>query len=68
MEPFQALYGKKCRTPLNWSKTGDGKLFGPDTLREAEQQVQLIRERLKTAQSRQKSYADPKRQIGRAHV
>ena len=36
-------------------------MFGPDTLREAEEQVQLIRERLKTAQSRQKSYADPKR-------
>ena len=48
MAPFEALYGKKCRTPLNWSETGEGKLFGPDTLREAEEQVQLIRERLKT--------------------
>ena len=38
-----------------------GKLFGPDILREAEEQVQLIRKHLKTAQSRQKSYADPKR-------
>ena len=45
---------------MNWSETGEGKLFGPDTLREAEEQVQLIREHLKTAQSRQKSYADPK--------
>ena len=61
MAPFEALYGKKCRTPLNWSDTGESKLFGPDTLREAEEQVQLIRERLKTAQSRQKSYADTKR-------
>ena len=51
MAPFEALYDKKCRTPLNWSETGDGKLFGPDTLREAKQQVQLIRERLKNAQS-----------------
>ena len=48
MAPFETLYGKKCRTPLNWSETGEGKLFGPDTLREAEEQVQLIRERLKT--------------------
>ena len=40
MAPFEALYGKKCRTPLNWSDTGEGKLFGPDTLREAEEQVQ----------------------------
>src|SRR5665811_273260 len=61
MAPFEALYGKKCRTPLNWSDTGESKLFGPDTLREAEEQVQLIRERLKTAQSRQKSYTDTKR-------
>ena len=61
MAPFEALYGKKCCTPSNWSETGDGKLFGPDTLREAGEQVQLICERLKTAQSRQKSYADPKR-------
>ena len=51
MAPFEALYGMKCRTPLNWSKTGEGKLFGPDTLQEAEEQVQLICERLKTAQS-----------------
>ena len=49
MAPFEALYGKKCRTPLNWSDIGEGKLFGPDTLREAEEQVQLIRERLKAA-------------------
>ena len=39
MAPFEALYGKMCRTPLNWSDTGEGKLFGPDTLREAEEQV-----------------------------
>ena len=51
MAPFEALYGKKCRPPLNWSETGEGKLFGPDMLREAEEQVQLIHERLKTAQS-----------------
>jgi hypothetical protein len=61
MAPFEALYGRRCRTPLNWSETGDSKVFGPDHLREAEEQVQLIRDRLKAAQSRQKSYADSKR-------
>jgi hypothetical protein len=61
MAPFEALYGRKCRTPLNWSETGESQVFGPDILREAEEQVQLIRDRLKAAQSRQKSYADPKR-------
>jgi hypothetical protein len=61
MAPFQFLYGRKCRTPLNWAETGDSQVFGPDILREAEEQVQLVRDRLKAAQSRQKSYADPKR-------
>ena len=61
MVPFEVLYGWKCRTPLNWSETGEGLVFGPDILREAEEQVQLVRERLKTAKSRQKSYADSRR-------
>ena len=61
MAPFEALYGRKCRTPLNWTETGDSQIFGVDTLRDAEEQVQLIRDRLKAAQSRQKSYADTKR-------
>jgi hypothetical protein len=61
MAPFEALYGRKCRTPLNWSETGESQIFGPDIIKEAEEQVQLIRNRLKAAQSRQKSYADSKR-------
>jgi transposase InsO family protein len=60
MAPFEALYGRKCRTPLNWSETGESQVFGPDIIREAEEQVQLIRNRLKATQSRQKSYADPR--------
>jgi hypothetical protein len=58
MAPFKALYGRKCRTPLNWSETGESQMFGPDVIKEAEEQVQLICNRLKVAQSRQKSYAD----------
>ena len=61
MAPFGVLYGRKCRTPLNWSETGEGLVFGPDILREVEEQVQLVRERLKTTKSRQKSYADARR-------
>ena len=60
MAPFEALYVRKYRTPLNWSKSRDSQIFGVDTLRAAEEQVQLIRDRLKAAQSRQKSYADSK--------
>jgi hypothetical protein len=58
MAPFGALYGRKCRTPLNWSETGESQVFGPNIIKEAEEQVQLIRTHLKAAQSRQKSYAD----------
>ena len=58
MSPFEALYGRKSRTPLNWSEAGDSKIFGPEVLLEAEKQVHLIRDRLKAAQSRQKSYYD----------
>jgi hypothetical protein len=42
MAPFEALYGRKCRTPLYWSETGERQLFGADIIREAEKQVQII--------------------------
>jgi hypothetical protein len=61
MAPFEALYGRKCRTPLYWSHTGESQLFGTDIIKEAERQVQIIRENLRVAQSRQKCYADGKR-------
>jgi hypothetical protein len=51
----------KVQTPLFWNETGESQLFGPDNIREAERQVESIRENLKAAQSRQKSYADPRR-------
>jgi hypothetical protein len=58
MSPFEALYGRRCRTPICWVETGEKKLLPPDLVRETEEKVRVIRERLKTAQSRQKSYAD----------
>jgi hypothetical protein len=61
MAPFEALYGRKCRTPLFWNHTGESQLFGLDNIREGERQVEIIRENLKAAQSRQKSYVDPRR-------
>ena len=61
MAPFEALYGRRCRTPLLWDGVGDRKLFGPDLIRDSEEKVKLIRDRLKIAQSRQKNYADSKR-------
>jgi hypothetical protein len=61
MAPFEALYGRKCRTPLFWNQTGESQLFGPNSIREAERQVEIIRENLKAAQTCQKSYANPRR-------
>ena len=48
-------------TPLSWDDVGDRQLVGPDLIKESEQKVKLIHDRLKVAQSRQKSYADYKR-------
>jgi hypothetical protein len=61
MAPFEALYGRRCRTPLSWSQTGKRKIFGPDLVNEAEEKVRIIQTNLKAAQSRQKSYADIRR-------
>jgi len=61
MAPFEALYGRKCRTPLMWLEVGERSFFGPALIRDAEEQVAIVRENLKTAQSRQKSYADTRR-------
>ena len=46
---------------MSWDEVGDRQLFGPDLIKESEQKVKLIRNRLKVAQARQKSYADSKR-------
>nr|AAK52169.1 putative polyprotein [Oryza sativa Japonica Group]AAN64470.1 putative polyprotein [Oryza sativa Japonica Group] len=61
MAPYEALYGRKCRTPLLWDQTGERQVFGMDILREAEEKVKIIQERLRVAQSRHKSYADNRR-------
>src|SRR3954466_8960615 len=61
MAPFELLYDTKCRTPLMWDEVGEHQFFGPDLIREVEEKVKLIHDRLKIAQSRQKSYADAKR-------
>ena len=58
MAPFEVLYGRRCRTPLNWSETEERSLFGPDIIQHAEDQVRIIHENLKAAQSRQKSQYD----------
>ncbi|KAH9301929.1 hypothetical protein KI387_013512, partial [Taxus chinensis] len=58
MAPFEALYGRKYRTPVIWDNIEDREVIGPDILTEMEQQVKMIHECLKEAPDRQKSYAD----------
>jgi hypothetical protein len=52
MAPFDALYEWQCRTPLFWSQMGESQVLGSEVLKDAERQVQMIRENLKIAQSR----------------
>ncbi|WVZ97758.1 hypothetical protein U9M48_043271, partial [Paspalum notatum var. saurae] len=56
--PFEALYGRRCKTPLFWNQTGEKQVFGPDLIKDAEQQIKMVCENLRVAQSRQKSYVD----------
>ncbi|KAJ0705064.1 putative nucleotidyltransferase, Ribonuclease H [Helianthus annuus] len=59
--PFEALYGRKCRTPVCWAEIGESQLSGPEIVQETTDKITQIKERLKTARDRQKSYADNRR-------
>ena len=61
MASYKAFYGRKCRMSLCWTKLSENKVIGPDLIQETEEKVKMIRERLKVATDRQKSYADMKR-------
>nr|KYP49956.1 Transposon Ty3-G Gag-Pol polyprotein [Cajanus cajan] len=61
MAPFEALYGRRCRTPLCWYQDGESVVVGPELILQTTEKVKLIQEKIKTAQSRQKSYADKRR-------
>ncbi|GLT29333.1 hypothetical protein SLA2020_042070 [Shorea laevis] len=61
MAPFEALYGRRCRSPVCWTEVGERSILGPELVQQSSEIVQLIKERLRAAQSRQKSYADRRR-------
>ena len=52
MSPFEAQYGRRCRTPINWSGVGERQFLGPDMVQEDEEKVRIIHENLRIAQSR----------------
>jgi hypothetical protein len=60
MAPFEVLYGRRCRTPLNWIESGEKVIFGPDLVEEAEATVHHIQDNLKAVKSRQETYANKK--------
>ncbi|GJW45721.1 putative reverse transcriptase domain-containing protein [Tanacetum coccineum] len=58
---FEALYGRKCRSPIMWAEVGEGQLIGPELVQETTEKISHIKERLKAARDRQKSYVDKRR-------
>ncbi|GKD78754.1 putative reverse transcriptase domain-containing protein, partial [Tanacetum coccineum] len=59
--PFEALYGKKCRSPVLWAEIGECSLIGPELVQETTNKVVLIKEKIKATRDHQKSYADNRR-------
>ncbi|GKA14451.1 reverse transcriptase domain-containing protein, partial [Tanacetum coccineum] len=59
--PFEALYGRKCRSPIMWAEAGEGHLIGHDLVQETTEKISQIKDRLKAARDHQKSYADKRR-------
>ncbi|GJZ13569.1 putative reverse transcriptase domain-containing protein [Tanacetum coccineum] len=59
--PFEALYGRKCRSPICWAEVGDAQLTGPEIVHETTEKIIQIKKRIQAARDRQKSYADRRR-------
>ncbi|GJX69231.1 putative reverse transcriptase domain-containing protein [Tanacetum coccineum] len=59
--PYEALYGRKCRSPVCWAEVGEDQLTGKEMIQETTEKIVLIKQRIQAAQDRQKSYADLKR-------
>nr|GEV73640.1 putative reverse transcriptase domain, ribonuclease H-like domain, aspartic peptidase domain protein [Tanacetum cinerariifolium] len=59
--PFEALYGRKCRSPVCWTEVGEAQILGPELIQETTEMIVQIKQRMQAAGDRQKSYADLKR-------
>ncbi|GJT12475.1 retrotransposon protein, putative, ty3-gypsy subclass [Tanacetum coccineum] len=59
--PFEALYGRKCRSPFCWTKVGEAQILGPELIQETTEKIVQIKQRMQAARDQQKSYADLKR-------
>ncbi|KAH9716733.1 Endonuclease [Citrus sinensis] len=61
MAPYEALYGRKCRSPIHWDEMGERRHLGPDLITASFEAIEKIRQRMQPAQSRQKRYVDKRR-------
>jgi len=61
MAPYEALYARRCRTPLCWLEPEENLTLGPEVVQQTTKKVKLIQEMMRIAQSRQKSYQDKRR-------
>ena len=64
MAPYEVLYGKKCQTPLYWNKVGEKKFIAAENvpwIEDAYEKVKMIRQKIQTVQSQQKSYSNNRR-------
>ncbi|GKA67457.1 putative reverse transcriptase domain-containing protein [Tanacetum coccineum] len=58
--PFEALYGRKCRSPVCWTEVGEAQILGPELIQETTEKIIQIKQRMQAARDRQKSYANLK--------
>ena len=58
MSPYEALYGRPCRSPICWEEIGDKALLGPEIVEQITEKILEIKARMKTEQDKQKSYVD----------
>ena len=61
MTPFEALYGRKCRTPVCWDEVGERRLVSPELVQITSENVKVVRDNLKIERDKQRSYADNRR-------
>src|SRR3954471_18447166 len=61
MAPLEALYGRRCRTPLCWYEFGESAVIGPKIVQQTTEKIRMIQEKMKASRSRQKSYHDKRR-------
>nr|GFC09907.1 reverse transcriptase domain-containing protein [Tanacetum cinerariifolium] len=66
--PFEALYGRKCHSPVCWTKVGEAQILGPELIQETTEKIIQIKQRMQAARDQQKSYADLKRKPMKSQV